>query len=184
LRFFGQLDGVLNGEVYGWAFDADGPREPVKVALYVNNRRQAEALAVYYRPDVQEAMNSSGQQGFYFDLSRCCDRVGRVIVDVRLPNGEITVGSPIRVNVPVCDGISHSTLLFMHIPKTAGTAFREAVVANYKQSEVAYMYEHPPGFSLYLEQLPTEQRRRLRFVAGHLVYGMHHWIRVTVCISR
>lgn len=176
LRYFGRLDGVSNDEVYGWAFDAHNPLEPVNVRLFINNRRAAEALAVYYRPDVAEQMKSSGQQGFYFDLMRCYDRSGDIILDVRLPNGELLDGSPVRVHVPACKGTSHPTLLFMHIPKTAGTAFREAVVANYKQSEVAYMYEDPPGFPLYLEDLPIEQRARFRFVAGHLVYGMHDWI--------
>jgi hypothetical protein len=167
---------MLDCEVYGWAFDADKPLEPVEVALYVNNRRAAEALGVYYRPDVAERMNCSGQHGFYFDLRRCCDRAADVIVDARLPNGEVLDGSPIRVHVPRCHRSSDPTLLFMHIPKTAGTAFREAAVANYKQSEAAYFYADPPGFPLYLEDLPEQQRARFRFVAGHLAYGMHHWI--------
>jgi galactose-3-O-sulfotransferase len=181
LRFFGQVDSVANNEIYGWAFNADKPLEPVKVTLYINNRRAAEALAVYYRSDVAESMNSSGQQGFYFDLTRCCERAGDIIFDVRLPNGEVLEGTPIRVDVPACDRSSCPTLLFMHIPKTAGTAFREAALANYKQSEVAYIYADPPGFPLYLEDLPMEQRARFRFVAGHLVYGMHDWIPNDCC---
>jgi Galactose-3-O-sulfotransferase len=176
LRFFGQLDSLVDSEIYGWAFDSEKPLEPVEVTVYINNRRAAKGLAVYYRPDVAELMTCSGQHGFYFDLRRCCDRAGSAIIDVRLPNGEIIDGSPILVNVPECDRSSRPTLLFMHIPKTAGTAFREAVVANYRQSEVAYIYEHPPGFPVYLEDLPVEQRTRFRFVAGHLVYGMHEWI--------
>jgi Sulfotransferase family len=176
LRFFGQLDAVANGEIYGWAFDADNPLEPVKVALYINRRRAAEALALYFRPDVAEEMNCSGQQGFYFDLARCCDRAGDIIIDVRFPNGQLMDGVPVRVHMPMCDHSSHPTLMFMHIPKTAGTAFREAALAHYKQSEVAYIYRHPPGFPVDLVELPVTQRAHFRFVVGHFRYGFHEWI--------
>jgi hypothetical protein len=62
----------------------------------------------------------------------------------------------------------------MHIAKTAGTAFREAIAENYRQSEMAYLYPDPPGLLTYkLDLLPLEQRRGFRLVIGHFQYGMH-----------
>jgi hypothetical protein len=65
----------------------------------------------------------------------------------------------------------------MHLPKTAGTAFREAIVGNYKASEVAYLYPDPPGFlPCDFGLLPLEQRARFRLVVGHYHYGVHQFL--------
>ncbi len=168
------MDGIRDGEIYGWAIDHDDPLQPVKITAYIDNQPAAEALALYYRPDLAANLSCSGQQGFYIDLTGCCDPAGEVMVDVRFPNGESLPGGPIRAHIPEPDRSPHSTLLFMHIPKTAGTAFREAATANYKRSEVAYVYEGDPlGFPLDPSALPLRQRTRFRFVVGHFVYGAH-----------
>lgn len=65
-------------------------------------------------------------------------------------------------------------MLFMHIPKTAGTAFREAIAANYDHAEIAYLYPTVPGLlAKDLRALPVEQRRSFRAVIGHFQFGMH-----------
>lgn len=62
----------------------------------------------------------------------------------------------------------------MHIPKTAGTAFREAIAANYNHAEIAYLYPTVPGLLVKdLRDLPVEQRRSFRIVVGHFQFGMH-----------
>jgi hypothetical protein len=64
----------------------------------------------------------------------------------------------------------------MHIAKTAGTAFREAIVENYKRSEVAYLYPDPPGLlSDNLALLTLDQCASLRLVIGHFQYGIHRF---------
>jgi len=69
---------------------------------------------------------------------------------------------------------SKATVLFMHIPRTAGTAFREAIASNFLLSEIAYLYPGPPGFLVSdLRALPLEQRRAFRIVIGHYQLGMH-----------
>jgi hypothetical protein len=82
------------------------------------------------------------------------------------------------VKIPERTAALHSeTILFMHIPKTAGTAFREAMTGNYKHSQVAYLYPHPPGFLVSnLGLLPLEQRARFRLVMGHFQYGIHEFL--------
>jgi len=171
---FGHLDGVVAGEAHGWALDADQPDRPVEVVAHLNGRPVAEVLAVYYRPDVAERLDCSGRHGFYVDLNPFAERAAHAMIDVRLESGPVLVGSPIRAHLLPASRSSKPTLLFMHIPKTGGTSFREAVLANYRQSAVGFLYPNAPGFPIRdLRELPLEQRRSLRLVVGHFQYGVH-----------
>ena len=162
--------GKLAGEVYGWAYDANEPSKAPKITVYVDDRPVGEVLPVWHRDDI-------GPHCFYFDLSQCC-RPGPAQVEAKFPNGVRLPNSPLRVEIPARSGNAPSeTVLFMHIPKTAGTAFREAIVGNYRASQVAYLYPDPPGF-LFCEfgSLPLEQRARFRLVLGHYHYGVHRFL--------
>jgi hypothetical protein len=130
-----------------------------------------EVLAVHYRPDVKE-------HSFFFDLSECCPPSSAARVEAKFSNRKRLSNSPLMVKIPERTAALHSeTILFMHIPKTAGTAFREAMTGNYKHSQVAYLYPHPPGFLVSnLGLLPLEQRARFRLVMGHFQYGIHEFL--------
>ncbi len=173
----GHLDGLADGEISGWAFDADDPEKPVPVTVLVNKHPVAHVLAVHYRPDVAEIMNCSGRHGFYVDLAEHFQTQSETeaVIDVRLENGAPLANAPSRVRVSrVKPRRPRPTVLFMHIPKTAGTAFREAIAANFLQCEIAYLYPTPPGFLVTdLRALPLEQRRGYRMVMGHYQFGMH-----------
>lgn len=173
----GHLDNIVDGEISGWALDTDSPDRPIEVTVYIEARLASKALAVYYRPDVAARHNSSGRHGFYIDL-RAELALCEVTLDVRLPNGNSLHGAPIRVSVPERPRKQRPTLLFMHIPKSAGTSFREAIARNYKTSEIAYLYPQEPGFRIRsLEDLPLDQRSRTRLMVGHEVYyGVHQHI--------
>jgi hypothetical protein len=176
LGIHGQLDGIKDGEVYGWAMDCDNPSSPVLVTITVNWRPVAEIAAVYYRPDLETGLQSSGSHGFYADLS---ERVsaGEALVEARVSNGPPLANSPQTMTIPARARSNGPAVLFMHIPKTAGIAFREAIAANYRESAVAYLYGTPPGFlTVDLQRLPLEQRRDLKFVMGHFQYGIHHYL--------
>jgi hypothetical protein len=69
------------------------------------------------------------------------------------------------------------TLVFIHVPKTAGSSLRDAVAELYPPSARLYLY-HPWGLKGAIDpkefpQLPVELRARVRFVAGHIFYGLH-----------
>ena len=69
-----------------------------------------------------------------------------------------------------------TTLLFMHIPKTAGTALRFALQSAYEPAEWAAIYEGAPEGRLTreeFERLPSEVKRPLAMVFGHFRYGIH-----------
>jgi hypothetical protein len=161
----GRLDGCIDGELYGWALDPREPSGAPKLTLYAENRPVAEVLPVQYRPDI-------GKHAFYFDLSPFY--LSNQRIDARFFDGRLVPNSPLVVSTPAPYARSSEAVLFMHIAKTAGTAFREAIAENYKQSEIAYLYPDPPGLLTYkLELLPVEQRRGFRLVIGHFQYGMH-----------
>jgi hypothetical protein len=169
-EFLGRVDGCLEGEVFGWALDQTRPDSAPKITFYLNDRPVGEVLPVYHRPDV-------GQHCFHFDLTECCEHETAARVEAKFPNGHALSNSPLVVNIPPCSKPTHTgAVLFMHIAKTAGTAFREAMLQNYRQSEVAYLYPDPPGFlPINLGLFPLEQRRRVRLVIGHFQYGVHRF---------
>jgi Sulfotransferase family len=163
--------------MYGWACDTDRPEASIKVTTHLNGRPVAEALAVYYRPDVAERLDCSGSHGFYISLGGRGSHGENVLVDVRLPDGSILEGAPIQARIPPEQPRTHPTLLFMHLAKTAGTSLRETFLLNHPQSEIIYVYPHPPGFPVAsLRDLPLEQRARCRIVVGHFQYGVHELI--------
>gem|GEM_PF-6783585 len=175
----GQLDGVVDGEAYGWALDADHPQTPVRVLIYVDHHPVAETAAVYYRPDVAELMHCSGRYGFYVDVSKYCANDTEALVEARFSLVQPLTNSPVKAVIPGRRVASASpTVLFMHLPRSAGTAFREAITSNYKQAEIAYIYPDPPGFPISnLALLPIQQRSSVRLVIGHFQYGVHDLIR-------
>jgi hypothetical protein len=164
----GRLDGEVQGEIFGWGLDSAQPSVAPKIEIYVENRPVGELNAVSYRPDV-------GSHGFWFDLTRCCPQARRMRVDARFSNGRPVENSPLIIDIPAAPAVLDSeALLFMHIAKTGGTAFRKAILENYKQSEIACLYPNPPGF-LHddLRLLPLRQRANFRLIIGHFQYGIH-----------
>ncbi len=68
------------------------------------------------------------------------------------------------------------TLIFLHIPKCAGTSFRSLVEAEYRSRELLYSYNGELDFSQPNEEFLREFRRRrddIRIVFGHLSFGVH-----------
>jgi len=173
----GEFDGIVDGEAYGWAYNADDPSSPVNLVVYVNQKPVTEVAAVYYRPDVASSLSCSGRHGFYVDLRNYCPPDTEAAVDVRLSDPKALVNSPMQAIIPAPIVTSSPAILFMHIPKTAGTSIREAIVTNYKESEIAYLYPDPPGFLVNdLRLLPLDQRSHFRLVAGHFQYGVHDFL--------
>jgi hypothetical protein len=174
LGIHGNFDGVENGVAYGWALDADHPAKPLLVTVFLNGHPVRQVAAVHYRSDVAERMKA-GSHGFYVDVAEHFRVETDVLIDARFPTGDRLPNTPKSIRVPaIARPPGRPAILFMHIPKTAGTAFREAMAANFLEFEIAYLYPGPPGFLVTdLRDLPLEQLRAFRIVIGHFQFGMH-----------
>lgn len=67
-------------------------------------------------------------------------------------------------------------LLFIHIPKTAGTTVRAALAEAYARDERAFIYEPSVPEATTLEALaerPQVELDRLQLVMGHFDFGVH-----------
>lgn len=86
------------------------------------------------------------------------------------------IGSDREARLPASrNGYGPYCLVFMHIPKTAGTTLVSSLQWNY-----------PTQLTLHLdllgrpveemERVPSEKRSRLRLLHGHLPYGVHQYM--------
>lgn len=60
-------------------------------------------------------------------------------------------------------------IIFLHIPKTAGTSLRQIVKKEYPRGQCLFIYSHTPAY------LAAARRKlpRARAVYGHISYGIH-----------
>lgn len=64
-----------------------------------------------------------------------------------------------------------SLVLFMHLPRTAGTTFVQILERQYGPNGVLRAYDVAPGAAW--RALPDERRSEIRAVVGHFAYGAH-----------
>lgn len=74
-------------------------------------------------------------------------------------------------------------LVFLHIPKAAGTSLCSLLVRNYPSRETIHLdilgfpeSPNPRPFDEEMEKIPLEKRSKLRLLWGHMGYGVHKQI--------
>ena len=71
-------------------------------------------------------------------------------------------------------GDSHESVIFLHLPKTAGTTLNRLIEWEYRLSE---MYSIDPVLfewsAAHLRKLPPERLKRIRMFKGHMLFGLH-----------
>ncbi len=67
---------------------------------------------------------------------------------------------------------SPQAIIFLHIPKTAGTTLYHLIERQYKPGEY-YIINRPHEELLYLQSLPPEHKTGIRLLAGHISFGVH-----------
>ena len=75
--------------------------------------------------------------------------------------------------------LSSEKLLFIHIPKTAGTTFVSILRASYPPEEIKLLYPENALKTQYMEDfyaLPTQQRDAHKVYIGHYHWGLHQYI--------
>jgi radical SAM protein with 4Fe4S-binding SPASM domain len=68
----GHLDVIQNSRIFGWAWRADLPDDPISVNLYVDEARLSSAVAGRYREDLERAGKGNGRHGFELSLPDGC----------------------------------------------------------------------------------------------------------------
>ncbi len=76
-------------------------------------------------------------------------------------------------------------VIFVHIPKAAGSTLEGILVRRYPPGEIFALHPALPYQSLEeLKGLPPQQRSRIRLVTGHMPYGAHeHFAQPSVYVS-
>lgn len=68
-------------------------------------------------------------------------------------------------------------LIFLHIPKTAGTTLNRIIESQYSPFAIFTMDPHRiRATAARFKRLPEARRRRLQVVRGHLFYGIHEFL--------
>lgn len=73
---------------------------------------------------------------------------------------------------------ARSTVIFLHIGKTAGTSLRQVLRRNYRASEIMLVHVRGPREKTLDEfaALPEEARESPRLLFGHTVFGLHDYV--------
>lgn len=83
------------------------------------------------------------------------------------------MGQILNIDSPA---VRDATLIFHHIPKTAGSTLNAVLDANYPVGTI-YSIESPIVEALTVfRTLPAERRRTFHVVRGHGVWGLHAWL--------
>ena len=67
---------------------------------------------------------------------------------------------------------NHS-LLFLHVPKTAGTTFRGILNRVYNEDQTHELYGNIPKAIADFKALPEGQRQQITCLRGHVPFGLH-----------
>ena len=71
--------------------------------------------------------------------------------------------------------MKHEQIIFLHIPKTAGTSLRNYIYQQYGDNRVASVYERPQRYFSVSDflKLTLQEKNKLEVVIGHFEYGFH-----------
>lgn len=67
---------------------------------------------------------------------------------------------------------THQTLIFIHIPKTAGSSLRKIIRKNYRPRELFLVYSRHPDFESRseLQNFTTEDFKKYKIIMGHFFF--------------
>ena len=71
-----------------------------------------------------------------------------------------------------------NTVIYLHIPKTAGTSLRKIVERFYKEKDIYRIYTREHGFNDMNDflALPDDEKRKIKVIYGHLSFGIHQYL--------
>jgi hypothetical protein len=79
-------------------------------------------------------------------------------------------------NATICS-VDREALIFLHIPKTAGTTLNRIIEWQYNPVSIFTVDPHRIRATVArFKKFPEQRRRRFRVVRGHLLYGIHEFL--------
>ena len=183
-RIIGHFDIITDDAVVGWAADLDRPAGMEEVICRGANGDTRRFRTFCHRQDVCEALGLAGKFGFAIPLS-AVRHLGPVISLAGCDGTVLQHGETVRLPGPpnlatdtVRDDDERPVHVLLHIPKTAGTSIRSALIAGIPQAETVLLY---PGdvLGLTLDELnllPFHQRRAFRVAMGHTYFGIAKYL--------
>lgn len=67
------------------------------------------------------------------------------------------------------------TIIFLHIPKTAGTTINQILQRQYKPEQIFFLGANAQASIKNYQKLAMEEKQAIRLVAGHTAYGFHRY---------
>lgn len=157
------FDIVNNREAHGWCFRRLNPDRPVTLRFYADDTRLGECEVTGLREDVRDhGLHPSGRCGFRYRFPFPLDsnRFQRFSVRADHPGAELYTGE-VKALPRVVDQVE-TRVLFMHIPKTAGTSFNAFARKYFDQARtIAHIEVNDPG---EFEHYPGQYD----YISGHL----------------
>ena len=68
------------------------------------------------------------------------------------------------------------TIIFLHIPKTAGTTINSILQQQYESKQIYFLGLNAQESIQSYQQLAAEEKKAIRLVSGHTSYGFHKYI--------
>jgi hypothetical protein len=163
----GCVEDVSNEDIAGWVRTAEG--EDLTRIVITSDLGQNEWFAAHFhRPDIAKLTGAGGINGFAIPRTLLPPFRKRIFFRSSkgrlLDRGELMLDHRTVQNYQKAD-----RLLFMHIPKTAGTSIRNLIERSFRPSAHCWIYEGETSHlsSLDFTKLPQAQQAAFRIVGGH-----------------
>lgn len=161
--------------IAGWIFHSCKRTSPLRLHFVSGSERIGTIVANQLRKDVQHhTIHPSGLCGFDFNFPSGIDLRRNKTLDLYLDNRSRPFKRLSTKSLHAPDSKSLPPILFMHIPKTAGTSFNTFM----------RMHIQADGVENHIEQFPHDRYTILgmkkNYLAGHLPIGtLKHYFRLT-----
>jgi len=116
---------VLNSDrVSGWCFSDENYNNPVNLRFYADDVSLGESTASIHRADLKAlSFHPTGNCGYEFTIPTHINIREFASLKILVDNNEVPIKIIDTASIQQVARISGKKVIFMHVPKTAGTTF-------------------------------------------------------------